>query len=610
VELKAGEAFLFDYFSSTQNSNTGADILYVLVDGKDIYQIMGLSTDWASCCPWVATEDGTYDVSFVYLKDIGDFAGDDTVYLKNFRVEKAEDVKVATYIPREAATHPNQYKDDYLNYVTVVYNEADGYYHVGEKDGPILLAKLIGYSNFSSKFSLTEKLIDEGTFIFNGSDHYQSLMDYCSYATNSNLYQYCSVTEELAEYLKEFVKKYSAAATHENTWLQLCAYYDSYGKDAEGKPVAEFEDPIKGLASFSADDAKLSVKGDGEYPNILNYDRLIMPRGLFKKFTPTESGVYMITSNSNAPVNGWIFTAEGLDDVVGDDTRPIWHEYKLCDRELAGNPDVVSMKVYLEAGVDYYIGVAFYDLYQEGTLQFRIEKLGNAGNGYQLTLASPGPFTYVESASGEINKIIAGGVDVAFDSDSGYWVEKRTDGQKPSYMYADFTKSTGIFEKGNAGQSITDLINSGAFNFTAADGDFNGKSPNANDLEIMAIIRQHDGSTKEADKYLKNLWGADYERKADEYKLSEIYNGIYHGEGKDFTDEMRGYINKVIKVGDTLPDGTVIAEGDVRIGTVLVDARLGELLQLLMDKEVFNGVETSWRKLCYYDHTFCAETPF
>ena len=31
-----------------------------------------------------------------------------------------------------------------------------------------------------------------------------------------------------------------------------------------------------------------------------------------------------------------------------------------------------------------------------------------------------------------------------------------------------------------------------------------------------------------------------------------------------------------------------------------VDARLAELLQMLMDKYTFAGVENSWTKLCYY----------
>ena len=35
-------------------------------------------------------------------------------------------------------------------------------------------------------------------------------------------------------------------------------------------------------------------------------------------------------------------------------------------------------------------------------------------------------------------------------------------------------------------------------------------------------------------------------------------------------------------------------------GCVPVDARLAELLQALMDKYTFSGVDYSWAKLCYY----------
>ena len=74
----------------------------------------------------------------------------------------------------------------------------------------------------------------------------------------------------------------------------------------------------------------------------------------------------------------------------------------------------------------------------------------------------------------------------------------------------------------------------------------------------------------------------------------------------------------VIKVGDTITtvsaDGKtiieeVIAEGDARIGCVAVDAELAKILQQLMDKYTFEGVENSWLKLCYYEQYFCAATP-
>ena len=72
--------------------------------------------------------------------------------------------------------------------------------------------------------------------------------------------------------------------------------------------------------------------------------------------------------------------------------------------------------------------------------------------------------------------------------------------------------------------------------------------------------------------------------------------------------------NATTEVGDTLPestvsykvtvqkaDGTPASEDHPELeGCVPVDARLAELLQTLMDKYTFAGVDDSWAKLCYY----------
>jgi hypothetical protein len=40
-----------------------------------------------------------------------------------------------------------------------------------------------------------------------------------------------------------------------------------------------------------------------------------------------------------------------------------------------------------------------------------------------------------------------------------------------------------------------------------------------------------------------------------------------------------------------------------RVGCVEVDKELADILQKLMDKYTFEGVDYSWKKLCYYyDH--------
>ena len=40
------------------------------------------------------------------------------------------------------------------------------------------------------------------------------------------------------------------------------------------------------------------------------------------------------------------------------------------------------------------------------------------------------------------------------------------------------------------------------------------------------------------------------------------------------------------------------------------DAKLAELLLMLMDKFTFEGVENSWTKVCYYYNNINAQNPF
>ena len=96
---------------------------------------------------------------------------------------------------------------------------------------------------------------------------------------------------------------------------------------------------------------------------------------------------------------------------------------------------------------------------------------------------------------------------------------------------------------------------------------------------------------------LENLWGADFEEFWEMYQMDDVINGVYHGAGPDYTDAMRAYLNK-------LEDGTNGVSDDIiypeRQGCVAVDENLAVMLQALMDKFTFEGVENSWTKLCYY----------
>ena len=564
VELKAGEVLAVDYLSNTEYAS---DILYILVDGKDIIQISGsASTEWKTCYPYVAAEDGTYKVTFIYVKDGDTDEGDDRVYLKNLRIVTEADMTAATYIPRQAATKPNANGLGYQQYVTVVFNETDGYYHVGTANGPILLVNLMGSTQLSKDISLND-LGYGGTLTDAEGDIYATLVTFCNYAINGKLYGYSPVTEELKGLLERAALIVGFEPENPNQWLQACSYYDAYGPDVE-----QLEDPVKGVAFFAAFDTVLSTDTEEKF-NTVEYDgRVIMPRGLKFKFVPEVSGVYIVQSQSADRVDGWIFDAQ-YENI---------YTASVVERPYNGQAiDVtnVSMVIYLEAGETYYIDIAYYDIYAVGTFTFTVKYIAAADDYKQFHLASPGYFTYVESATGQMNQTIAGGIDVKL-GDDGYYHELLADGTLGSIVYADFDYATGIFS-----HSIEKMIELGGFNF----------SYNETDQQVIAMLQENNGDVDACREYYKKLWGDAYAEYAEIWKLEEVLAGIYHGDGADFTADIQAFIAKKIPASDDAPELK---------GCVAVDAELATLLQALMDKYTFEGVPNSWTKLCYYYKTF------
>ena len=533
VELKAGDVLAFDYFSSTE---LGADIMYVVVDGKDIYSISGESTDWATCYCYVAEETGTYEVGFVYTKDSSDNVGQDTVYLKDLRIVSQSDIDSPTYIFRYAATNLSEFSE-YQDYVTPV-KGADGYYHVNSATGPILLANLMGYTRFSDEttvYYMAVELYEDGRIT---AAEYNKLIEYCNYASNASIYGVAPVTDELMAVLDKIVY-YFGDQTNENDWQRICCYYDAYGTNGK-----QLEDPIKGLALFSAYEVKSSNKGATDYPNSFKYDRVIMPRGLLGKFTPAQSGTYLITSTSSTGegCDGWIFTKGSLGQ------REAWLTYENVDRLNNVDEHNVYMIAYLEAGKDYYIDIAFDDVYGEGTISYRVERLGGEGY-YRFSIASPGYFSALLAPDGGLTETIAGGIKVVLGSD-GYWRELREDGRQGSLLYADFTKATPLFPD----WTIEKMIDKGGFDFRVNE---DGETVVGEDLTAVA-------------------------RKLYESRIKVGYNEILK-ENIDADDE--------------------------RIGCVIVTDEVAQLLQKLVDKYSFAGIENSWAKLCYYHQYFSASTP-
>lgn len=551
MTLQEGDVVAFDYYAS---SESGADVMYVLVNRDDVYQISGQSTGWKTCYTWVAQEAGECEVVFCYLKDSSDNEGDDTVYISNVRVVSQSDIDSATYIPRECATHMSADGFGYENYVDVVLSQKDGYYHVGSENGPLLLANMMMGTQFSNDpvYTLVYNYAEnnQGQFLVDGVDYYDAIINYCSYASNSQIYSLTPVTEELRQLLQMIVGIFGIEQS-ENEWLQLCSYYDAYGTGG-----VQLADPTAGLNAQSA--YPVGVGSHSVY-----YDRIIMPRGLLNKFTPEKSGVYRITSYGDSYVNGWIFTEESLD------LREPFYEYWFNERAWTDEKNL-SMVVYLEAGVDYYIDIAYYDVYEVGTINFDIEY--ESAEMDLLVLASPGFFTYYSDSD---TGIVAGGINVAL-GDDGYYHELREDGSLGSILYLDMVSYSNIFNE----QCILDLIERGAFDFSLTEDD-------QQIVEYYEYYEALDFNGSDFETCMKEVWGEDFDYYWDYYDVDDVLDGYYHGEGKDMTDFMRVYANKMYSSGELK-------------NLVAVDEDLAEVLQMLMDKFTFSNVEHSWIKLCYY----------
>ena len=550
VELKAGQAVGFDYLVS---SELGCDIMYVIVNDEDVFQISGVSSPekWQSCYPCVADKDGTYEVAFCYLKDESGADGDDTVYIDNMRVVDKSQIDTATYLPRYAATAN---ENDEYSYVNVVFNKNDGYYHVGSENGPLLLADLMGYTPFNEEESVQTLVMngdadEKGVSLYDKKeDKGLGMVTYFSYASNAKINGVCTVNKELAEMLKQ-VARVAGFEDDDNEWLKMCKYYQAYGPGA-----TQLADPIKGLAPFCAFKTTL---GKNVATNNFYYDRVIMPRGLLSEFVPTKSGVYRFTSKSDYKdgIDAWIFNKD----------CEVIYTYE-HDEKLYTDPNNCSMVYYMEAGKPYYINMAFWDVYATGTINYDVEYIGASHKLFRL--CAPGYFTYDTDATGSaMYDVIAGGIEPVV-KDGKYY-----DSKDGSAIYADFTGLTTVFNN-----AITEMIEMGGFDFSKSE----------TDGEILAYLKQNNNDTEKTDEYLKKLWGEEYDANAEIYQIDDIFAGRYHGNGDDRTEDIKKYLGKIIKSGDELN------------GCVVVDEELAEILQELMDKYTFEDVENSWLKLCYY----------
>lgn len=571
VVLKAGEALAFDYYASSEEY----DVLYVTFDGTIVASISGQSPAWETQYAFVALEDGSYEVGFCYIKDSSYNSGDDSVYVTNIRIVEEKSIDKETLIFRECATGEiNQITMSYPNYVTVVYNDSDGYYHVGSANGPLLLADMLSGTkwNNSDLYSISLEGLCVG---LDGIDYNDIVEEYAVYAGNSSV-GYAPVTKELADALKEITKALGdeEARTNPNQWLEVCVYYNAYGTNG-----VELGVPTKGVCYFEP----IMLEGNGiDTPASASavFDRILLPRGFIFGFTPTKTGVYKFYSTEEIETSGWICNEKG--EAVGEAEEELRLFYKQMTTGEAIDPNFVCY-MYLEEGKTYLFRGAFYDVTVYDTINVEMAYVNDIVE--LLTLASPGYFT---SSDDEMSDIISGNyIDVYLGEDGYYHVKDSLASDNLIYCDVEYINNLlGVsltvaasekynafdFSKDEFGQPLYD--EDGYFRATAFDDENN-------------MVRYYVCVDANGDEYYVLTVGEG------EYTEENGYTYLMKPDdftGTDFTEYVLQYI----------ANNKITDEESELYGCVKVDEKFASVLWLLMNKYTFAGVENSGLKLCYY----------
>ena len=576
VSLKKGEVLAFDYYSSTEEY----DALYITANGVIATQISGQSPNWEKSYAYIALVDEEVEFGFCYLKDGSYSSGEDGVYITNMRIVQVEEIDKVTYIFRECATGSiNEFTMSYPNYVEVVYNEEDGYYHVGSVNGPLLLADMLSGTQWNNSDLYSISL--EGACIgADGIDYSELVEKYAIYASNSTI-GYTPVTKELADALKQIVKALGdeIAKDNLNQWLEVCVYYSAYGTNGE-----ELGLPTVGVCPFEP----IMLEGTGiDTPATAEgvFDRIILPRGLIFGFTPTVDGVYKFyTTEEVLETFAWICDADG--NVIADAEYELRMFAAQSSQGIVVDPNATAY-IYLKAGETYLFRAAFYDPYEYSTINVSMSFVSDEVD--LLTIASPGPFTTSDDA---MTDIISGNyIDVELGEDGYYHVigSKAAD----DLVYCDMVYINNI-----TGYSLLDCLSEkfNAFDFTK---DEYGKT--IYDENGYYLYTMYD------EEYNLLQYYVCYDANGEIYYVSEVGADGYTEENgytyvKFSADELAGFAsaNCTEYVKKYVEDNMITDETSELYGCVKVDEQFAMVLGMLMDKYTFEGIEGSWLKLCYY----------
>lgn len=565
--MEENDVITFDYKCE---SNDG-DTLQVVVTrdgmGKNVFTASGVDEDFKTKYAYVAIESGMYSVSFVYYKDYTADTTNDCVYIKNLRLEKAQNITepldVSYFAARGYSGVDGTYSvhDEY-------YLDDDGFYRVtGHKnsDGsdPYLLADFNRATPYNRRKSIYEQYIEPNDCVFGGVNYYRQLSNYHNIAGNSEISGLVPVDSELLSVLRAITKDELGTFDNDNSWTEFCSFYVHYG---DGESMSN---PIAGISY------KTAFKATEQ--NVAHYDRFLRPMGLVYEYTAPKSGVYAIQSTytleqgttgqleatgtlySEAAIkaNGYHLNAEhivhsGDDQFIREGGEYNFHIYE-----------------YLQRGHTYYIVVSPASMDTVGVdIPFEIKYLDETYE--MLQVATSGMYTLDD----DNHTVLPTYCEPVLGADGKYYTENGEG------IYIDFVYVTRMFNNFTVEELLTDYF----YNETYIRVDENGNILYGSDGKPLTVQQTTHYKT-EQDEYF------DVPNEKTPTRIRTYpFSFKYEGKDYDYTETFRKYYD----MRDT-------DKNSLTYGMVQVDETLKQAITNFYTWQT-NGSwsDKEWMKACYF----------
>ncbi len=545
MTAKAGDVLTFDY---KVGSELDCDILYVMLDKTVVKKYSGNNanawlTDWAYV--FTADEVGEHEIAFMFVKDSESTHYEDVVQLKNLRIIPESDLdspSVSANIFRNAATVRNENgATQYKNYITPVYNANDQYYHVGNENGPVLYANMLN-SSLWNRYSVWELAYND--YIVGNGVNYHTLMEDFAWeaAQVTTVSGYTPVTKDLRSLLDAAVKY----CTFEQNWKG--AYHENEWLElcVYWQHYGQTElpaDPMASITFTAAIAMHASAEGCAHTTDCTCANEV----NVLYNINPRGFKYKFIPEKSGAYKvysTGSVNSQAFLLDSDRKTHLGFWDNKVFVEtiEDSQGNliaDNNFEFYWYFEEGKTYYILFATY-LDMTATYDVYIDYLGAT-------------YTYLENAavgpySANLNTFelfLPDAIEYTYYDetddgvDNGFYYHKLADGSRGGKIYLDVNRPTAFF---NTAVSLYDICR---------DAEKNYNTPESIPKRALYI------------------------------------------DGVDYTDDFF----------DICYEACGVPKTDPYYGFAVIDKELFDLLQTIILSTKYDGIETSWLLLCYYEKT-------